>query len=97
MITNPKIAVFGGGSWATAIVKMLCENMDQVGWYMRNQTAIDYIYENEHNPNYLSSAALDVNKLYLSNDMNDMVRYGDRKSTRLNSSHSSVSRMPSSA
>jgi len=77
MITNPKIAVFGGGSWATAIVKMLCENMDQVGWYMRNQTAIDYIKENEHNPNYLSSAALDVKKLYLSNDMNDMVRYGD--------------------
>jgi glycerol-3-phosphate dehydrogenase (NAD(P)+) len=77
MNTNPKIAVFGGGSWATAIVKMLCENLDQVGWYMRNQGAIDYIKENEHNPNYLSSAALDVNKLYLSNEINDLVRYGD--------------------
>jgi glycerol-3-phosphate dehydrogenase (NAD(P)+) len=77
MNTNPKIAVFGGGSWATAIVKMLSENIDQVGWYMRNQNAIDYIKENEHNPNYLSSAALDVNKLYLSNDINELVRYGD--------------------
>lgn len=77
MITNPKIAVFGGGSWATAIVKMLCENMEQVGWYMRNQGAIDYIKENEHNPNYLSSAELDVNKLYLSSKINELVRYGD--------------------
>ena len=77
MITNPKIAVFGGGSWATAIVKMLSENMEQVGWYMRNQNAIDYIKENAHNPNYLSSAELNVNKLYLSNEINDLVRYGD--------------------
>lgn len=77
MNTNPKIAVFGGGSWATAIVKMLCENLDHVGWYMRNQSAIDYINENEHNPNYLSSAELDVNKLYLSSNINDLVAYGD--------------------
>lgn len=77
MNTNPKIAVFGGGSWATAIVKMLCENLEQVGWYMRNQSAIDFIKENERNPNYLSSAELDVKKLYLSSDINDLIRYGD--------------------
>ena len=40
MENSPKFAVFGGGSWATAIVKMLCENLDQVGWYMRNVEAI---------------------------------------------------------
>ena len=62
MSKNPKIAVFGGGSWATAIVKMLCENLEQVGWYMRNQGSIDYIKENEHNPNYLSSAEFDIDQ-----------------------------------
>ena len=77
MIKNPKIAVFGGGSWATAIVKMLCENLDQVGWYMRNQSTIEYIKENEHNPNYLSSAEFNVNQLYLSSDINEMVKYAD--------------------
>ena len=40
-----KYAVFGAGSWATAIVKMLCENLEQVGWYMRNQSVVDYIKE----------------------------------------------------
>lgn len=77
MNKNPKIAVFGGGSWATAIVKMLCENLEQVGWYMRNQNAIDYIKKNDHNPNYLSSAEFDVKKLYLSGDINEMICYAD--------------------
>ena len=77
MSKNPKIAVFGGGSWATAIVKMLCENLEQVGWYMRNQSSIDYIKENEHNPNYLSSAEFNVDQLYLSSDINELVDYAD--------------------
>ncbi|WP_456461416.1 NAD(P)H-dependent glycerol-3-phosphate dehydrogenase [Lutibacter sp.] len=73
----PKIAVFGGGSWATAIVKMLCENLQEVGWYMRNQSAVDYIKENNHNPNYLSSAEFSIDKLYLSSDINKMVKYAN--------------------
>jgi glycerol-3-phosphate dehydrogenase (NAD(P)+) len=34
-----KFAVIGGG-WATAITKMLCVNLSEVSWYMRNETAI---------------------------------------------------------
>ncbi|MFD1292879.1 NAD(P)H-dependent glycerol-3-phosphate dehydrogenase [Lutibacter holmesii] len=77
MSKYPKVAVFGGGSWATAIVKMLCENLDQVGWYVRNETTIDYIKENEHNPNYLSSAQFNIEQLNLSSDINKMVAYAD--------------------
>ena len=77
MIKNPKIAVFGSGSWATAIVKMLCENVEQVGWYIRNENTIEYIKENEHNPNYISSAEFNVNQLFLSSDINEMVKYAD--------------------
>ena len=62
MSTNPKIAVFGSGSWATAIVKMLCENLNQVGWYVRNEATVQYIKENQHNPNYLSSAEFSIEK-----------------------------------
>ncbi len=72
-----KIAVLGGGSWATAIVKMLVESMDEVGWYMRSVYAIEHIKRNDHNPNYLSSVEFDVEKLKLSNDINEIVAYAD--------------------
>ncbi|MFT5761473.1 MAG: glycerol-3-phosphate dehydrogenase (NAD(P)+) [Polaribacter sp.] len=73
MNSNPKIAVFGGGSWATAIVKMLTENLENVGWYMRSVYVIEHIKKNNHNPNYLSSAELIPEKLDLSNDINKVV------------------------
>lgn len=77
MINNPKVAVFGSGSWATAIVKMLSENLDQVGWYIRKEATLEYIKEFEHNPNYLSSAELSIKKLNLSSDINELVSYAD--------------------
>ena len=73
MSKHQKIAVLGGGSWATAIVKMLTENLETVGWYMRNTQAITHIKENDHNPRYLRSADIDSRKLDLSDDINDMV------------------------
>jgi len=77
MSNKLKFAVFGGGSWATAIVKMLCENLDELGWYMRNQIALDYIKKYKHNPNYLTSVEFDTSKLKLSNDINEMATYAD--------------------
>lgn len=77
MATQPKFAVFGGGSWATAIVKMLCENLDEVGWYMRSVYALEHIKKEQHNPNYLSSVEFDVAKLKLSNELNELVLYAD--------------------
>jgi len=72
-----KIAVFGGGSWATAIVKMLSENLDEISWYMRSVYVTEHIKRNKHNPNYLSSANLQPEKLILSNDINEIVRSAD--------------------
>ncbi|WP_405610495.1 NAD(P)H-dependent glycerol-3-phosphate dehydrogenase [Polaribacter sp. Asnod1-A03] len=77
MSKQKKIAVLGGGSWATAIVKMLIENLETVGWYMRNTLAIEHIKENDHNPKYLSSAELDAKRLDLSDDINFMVKNYD--------------------
>jgi len=73
----PSFGVIGGGSWATAIVKMLCENLDQVNWYMRSAYAIEHIKKQDHNPNYLSSVEFDVNQLTLSNDINETVAASD--------------------
>ncbi len=77
MASDLKYAVFGGGSWATAIVKMLCENLEEVGWYMRNEQTVTYIKEHQHNPSYLSSVEFNLSQLKLSNDINEAAAYAD--------------------
>lgn len=72
-----KFAVIGGGSWATAIAKMLCVNLPEISWYMRNVDAIEHIKKHHHNPNYLSSVEFDIHKLKLTNDINEAVAYAD--------------------
>lgn len=72
-----RYAVFGSGSWATAIVKMLCENLDEVGWYMRSVYAKEHILKEKHNPSYLSSVEFHTEQLKLSNDINEMAAYAD--------------------
>ncbi|MDC6388049.1 glycerol-3-phosphate dehydrogenase [Maribacter sp. PR1] len=72
-----KFAVLGGGSWATAIVKMLTANQDMVGWYMRNSDAIGYLKIQKHNPNYLTSVEFKTEQLFLTDDINEIVEYAD--------------------
>ncbi|OCB76390.1 glycerol-3-phosphate dehydrogenase [Flavobacterium piscis] len=77
MSENLKFAVIGGGSWATAIAKMLCVNLSEIAWYMRNDAAIEHIQKYKHNPNYLSSVEFDTSKLKLTNNINEAVAYAD--------------------
>ena len=72
-----KYAVFGAGSWATAIVKMLCENLDEIGWYMRSVYTKEHLLKEQHNPNYLSSVEFHLEQLKLSNDINEIANYAD--------------------
>jgi glycerol-3-phosphate dehydrogenase (NAD(P)+) len=57
-----KIAVIGGGSWATAIVKILSDNLTEkeIFWWMRDEAAVKHICKYRHNPNYLSSVEIKV-------------------------------------
>ncbi|SHL28690.1 NAD(P)H-dependent glycerol-3-phosphate dehydrogenase [Flavobacterium saccharophilum] len=77
MSENLKFAVIGGGSWATAIAKMLCVNLSEIAWYMRNDAAIEHIQKYKHNPNYLSSVEFDTKKLKLTNNINEAIEYAD--------------------
>jgi len=77
MTTSTQFAVIGGGSWATAIVKMLCDSLDHVHWYMRNTAAIDHLKKEHNNPNYLSSVEFAIDKLSLTDDINQAVAQAD--------------------
>jgi glycerol-3-phosphate dehydrogenase (NAD(P)+) len=77
MSKETRIGVIGGGSWPTAIVKMLCNNVDKVNWWLRSEETISYIQKYNHNPNYLSSVEFDQGKLNLSADLHTTVRDSD--------------------
>jgi len=77
MESKKRVSVIGSGSWATAIVKILHENLPQVGWYIREKEIIDHIKKHHHNPNFLSSVLFDTSRLKISNDINEIVKNSD--------------------
>ena len=73
MDKSNKIAVIGGGSWATALVKILCNNVPVVNWWMRNDDAVEHIHKFKHNPNYLQSVEFDLSKINVSSDLQAII------------------------
>ena len=77
MKKDKQFAVLGGGSWATAIVKMLTENLPNVIWYMRSAEAIAFIQKEKHNPNYLTSVEFKMGQLTLTDSIDMAVEKAD--------------------
>lgn len=71
------IAIMGGGSWATAIAKMMLERNDSIYWYMRRDDRIEEFRRLGHNPAYLTSVHFDVDRIKFSSDINKVVEESD--------------------
>ena len=72
-----KIAVMGGGSWATALAKLLLMNNDRILWYMRRDDRIADFMRLSHNPAYLSDVRFDTDRIDFSSDINEVCREAD--------------------
>ena len=77
MEKQKKIAVIGGGSWATALVKILCNNVTSVNWYMRNEDAVKHILKFRRNPNYLQSVEFDLDRINVSTNLIETIEHAD--------------------
>ncbi|MDE7155371.1 MAG: NAD(P)-binding domain-containing protein, partial [Muribaculaceae bacterium] len=64
------IAVMGGGSWATALAKLLMNNCEQITWYMRRDDRIEEFKHLRHNPAYLTDVMFDIERINFSSDIN---------------------------
>ena len=74
MVKDKKIAVIGGGSWATAQVKILCNNLDKVYWFVRSEEQVNHILTFKHNPKYLQSVEFDTEKLVVSSNLEEILK-----------------------
>jgi glycerol-3-phosphate dehydrogenase (NAD(P)+) len=76
---NNRILVVGGGSWATANIKMLTDNTaeKEVFWWMRNEQAVEHLHKFGHNPNYLSSVEIKLPAGNISTDLRSLLVQAD--------------------
>ena len=72
-----KIAVLGGGSWATAIAKLLLKNHSHIHWYMRRKDRIEEFQKVGHNPAYLTSVQFDTDRITFYSSLNQVVKESD--------------------
>ncbi len=72
-----KVAVLGSGSWATALVKILMNNLEKIKWFIRSKETIDYIQKYHHNPRYIGSVELLTDKIEFYHSIGDIVRDAD--------------------
>ena len=72
-----RVAILGGGSWATAIAKMLLANVEEIGWYIRNDEKIEKFKSLGRNPNYLTGVNFDVSRIKFSSKINTVVKNAD--------------------
>jgi len=69
--------VIGGGSWATAIAKMLSNNSSKVNWWLRSEESVEYVKKFRHNDRYLQSVEFDLVRVHPSNDLKQVVAESD--------------------
>ncbi|MDR3226361.1 MAG: glycerol-3-phosphate dehydrogenase [Prevotellaceae bacterium] len=71
------VVVVGNGSWATAQMLLLTQNLEKVGWFIRDDEMINHIKQHKQNPRYLRSTKLDTDKINMSSDINLLVSNAD--------------------
>ena len=68
-----KVGILGSGSWATAIAKMLCQNVDTLHWWVRSEDTAEELMKYGHNPRYIQSISFAQHKLDVTTDMQKVV------------------------
>ncbi len=66
--------MIGGGSWATALTKVLTDNKHAVNWWVRNPDSRKALKEHGHNSRYISSVHFEKNSIHVSEDLIDTIR-----------------------
>lgn len=72
-----KVGVMGGGSWATALAKIMSMTQTSFNWYMRRPEQIEEIKKFGHNPFYLTGVKFNLDLITFYSDINEIVENSD--------------------
>lgn len=77
MIFPGKIGILGGGTWATALAKIMLKHEAHINWYMRRAEQIADFKKTGHNPSYLSTVEFNLDRITFYTDINEIVNDSD--------------------
>jgi glycerol-3-phosphate dehydrogenase (NAD(P)+) len=72
-----RVAVIGGGTWATAIIKILSTNLEHIYWWVREEEIVEGVTKYGHNPLYLSSVFINPKEVKVTLDIRQAVAKAD--------------------
>ena len=72
-----KIGIMGGGSWATAIAKIISMTQTGFNWYMRRPDQIEEFKSLGHNPYYLTGVYFNLDNITFYDNINEHVQNSD--------------------
>jgi len=70
---KPTVSIIGGGSWATALAKIISHNVPQFHWYIYEPEIIEHIKQFGHNPSFISSLEFDPSKIIFHNNVKEAI------------------------
>ena len=77
MVFPGKIAILGGGTWATALAKIILTRERHIHWYMRRPEQIEQFLQLGHNPSYLTNVAFNLDRITFFSNINEVVEQSD--------------------
>ena len=72
-----KICILGGGTWGTALAKMVLMNQKQINWFIRRDDQIEGFYKLGHNPNYLSNVKFNLAQITFYSNIEKAIKDSD--------------------
>ncbi|MDR0687002.1 MAG: NAD(P)-binding domain-containing protein [Dysgonamonadaceae bacterium] len=69
-----KVGIMGGGSWATALAKIIAMTQHDFYWYIRRPEQIEEFKNYGHNPTYLTGVKFDLDHIMFCGSINDIVK-----------------------
>ncbi len=74
---KPKVGIVGSGSWATALSKILLNNVDSINWWVREEDVAQNLHIYGRNPLYLSSVGFNRESLNIYTDISKLIAESD--------------------
>lgn len=72
-----KICILGGGTWGTALAKIVLMNNKHINWYIRRDDQIDGFYKLGRNPNYLTNVKFNLAQITFYSNLEKAIKDSD--------------------